>query len=135
MAVSDAAKQYYDRMFPGETAELLETDPEFAELFMNFAFDQVVNEEGQELPDETRWVAIMSTLIGCQGIDEYEKMLPAALNVGVSPIVVKEVVYQAVAYLGMGRVYPFLKITNDILKERGISLPLEKQGTTSVDNR
>ena len=135
MAVSDAAKQYYDRMFPGETAELLETDPEFAELFMNFAFDQVVNEEGQELPDETRWVAIMSTLIGCQGIDEYKKMLPAALNFGVSPIVIKEVVYQAVAYLGMGRVYPFLKITNDILKERGISLPLEKQGTTSADNR
>ena len=135
MAVNDAAKQYYDKMFPGETAELLETDPEFAELFMNFAFDQVVNEEGQELPDETRWVAIMSTLIGCQGIDEYKKMLPAALNFGVSPIVIKEVVYQAVAYLGMGRVYPFLKITNDILKERGISLPLEKQGTTSADNR
>ena len=135
MAVSDAAKQYYDKMFPGETAELLETDPEFAELFMNFAFDQVVNEEGQELPDETRWVAIMSTLIGCQGMEEYKKMLPAALNFGVSPIVIKEVVYQAVAYLGMGRVYPFLKITNDILKERGISLPLEKQGTASADNR
>ena len=125
MAVNDAAKQYYDKMFPGETAE----------LFMNFAFDQVVNEEGQELPDETRWVAIMSTLIGCQGMEEYKKMLPAALNFGVSPIVIKEVVYQAVAYLGMGRVYPFLKITNDILKERGISLPLEKQGTASADNR
>ena len=109
--------------------------PEFAELFMNFAFDQVVNEEGQELPDETRWVAIMSTLIGCQGIDEYEKMLTAALNFGVSPIVVKKVGYQAVAYLGMGRVYPFFKITNDILKESGIGLPLGKQGTTSTEGR
>jgi 4-carboxymuconolactone decarboxylase len=36
-------------------------------------------------------------------------MLPAALNLGVTPVEAKEVVYQAVAYLGTGRVLPFLK--------------------------
>lgn len=31
-------------------------------------------------------------------------MLPAGLNLGVTPIEVKEIVYQSVAYLGIGRV-------------------------------
>ena len=62
-------------------------------------------------------------------------MLPSALNFGVTPIEVKEIVYQAVAYLGMGRVFPFLKITNEVLTERGIELPLPSQATTTVENR
>ena len=72
-------------------------------------------------------MAIIATLIGCQGIDIYKDILPVALNFEVTPIEVKEIVYQAVAYLGMARVFPFLKATNEILKCRGIKLPLEGQ--------
>ena len=42
-------------------------------------------------------------------------MIPAAVNLGVTPIEVKEIVYQSVAYFGIGRVCPFLKGTNKIL--------------------
>ena len=52
-----------------------------------------------------------------------------------TPVEVKEVVYQATAYLGIGRVYPFLKATNEIFAARGISLPLEGQATTTIENR
>ena len=45
------------------------TDPEFAERFRHFAFDEVVNEDGQQLPGETRYLAILATLIGCGGAD------------------------------------------------------------------
>jgi 4-carboxymuconolactone decarboxylase len=62
-------------------------------------------------------------------------MLPAALNLGVTPVELKEIVYQAVAYLGIGRVYPFLNATNDVLREQGIELPLEGQATTDQDTR
>ena len=62
-------------------------------------------------------------------------MLPAALNFGVTPVEVKEIVYQAVAYLGIGRVFPFLKITNEVLTERGVELPLPSQATTTTENR
>ena len=54
---------------------------------------------------------------------------------GLTPVEVKEVVYQAVAYLGMGRVYPFLKAVNEILTDRGVRLPLEGQATTTMDTR
>ena len=46
-------------------------------------------------------MAILSTLLGCQGIDEFKAMIPADLNFGVTPVEVKEIVYQAVAYLGI----------------------------------
>ena len=48
---------------------------------------------------------------------------------------VKEIVYQAVDYLGIGRVLPFLDAVNDILTDRGISLPLEGQATTTMEDR
>lgn len=133
MSITEASKQYHERMFPGYKSKFLETDPEFIERFDNFAFDEVVNHDN--LDDKTRMIAILSTLIGCQGIDEYKAMLPAALNFGVTPVEAKEIVYQAVAYLGIGRVFPFLHAVNDILKTRGINLPLEGQETTTTENR
>ena len=48
-------------------------------------------------------------------------MVPAALNFGVTPVEVKEIVYQAAAYLGIGRVFPFLKAVNEILTDPGAS--------------
>ena len=43
--------------------------------------------------------------------------------------------YQGTAYLGMGRVRPFLRVTNEVFKARGIALPLAPQGTTTRENR
>ena len=133
MAITENAKAYHARMFPGYESDFLQTDPEFIEVFDNFAFDEVVNND--DLDDRTRMMTILATLLGCQGIDEFRAMLPAALNFGVTPVEVKEIVYQAVDYLGIGRVFPFLKATNQVLEERGIELPLPGQSTTNRDNR
>lgn len=114
---------------------LYETDPEFMERFEHFAFDEVVNEEGQQLPEETRYIAILATLIGCQGIDEFKIMLPKALDAGLTPVAVKEIVYQSVDYLGIGRTMPFLTSVNEILTERGIQLPLPGQAVTTFEDR
>lgn len=112
-----------------------ETDPEFMELFEHFAFDEVVNEDGQQLAPQTRYLVILATLIGCQGTDAYEEILPKALDAGLSPIVVKETVYQSVDYLGMGRMWPFLKATNEVFSEKGIGLPLPSQATATAEER
>ncbi|MGI6006296.1 MAG: carboxymuconolactone decarboxylase family protein [Ruminococcus sp.] len=133
MSISKFSKEYHERMFPGYHSSFLETDPEFIERFDNFAFDEVVNSD--DLDDRTRMMAILATLIGSQSIDEYKAMLPAALNFGVTPVEAKEIVYQAVAYLGIGRVFPFLHAVNDILTSRGVKLPLEGQATTTMDTR
>lgn len=131
--ISDFAKKYHEKMFPGCKSSFAETDPEFIERFDNFAFDEVVNHD--DLDDKTRFLAILATLLGCQGVDEFRVMLGVALNFGVTPVEVKETVYQATAYLGIGRVYPFLRVTNEVLIERGIKLPLEGQAATTTENR
>lgn len=112
-----------------------ETDPEFMERMEHFAFEETVKEEGLELPEETRFLAILATLLGCQGLDVYKDMLPKALDNGLTAVMVKEIVYQAVDYLGMGRVMPFLAATNEILTARGVKLPLPGQATTTMENR
>lgn len=114
---------------------LRETDPEFMERFEQFAFKEVVNEEGQGLEEMTRHMAILAVLLGCQGIEEFKVALPRALDGGVTPVMAKEIIYQAVDYLGIGRVLPFLDAANQILIERGIELPLPGQGTTTMENR
>ena len=53
-----------------------ETDPEFMERFEHFAFEEVVNEEGQQLDQVTRHMAILATLLGCQGLEEFKTELP-----------------------------------------------------------
>lgn len=112
-----------------------ETDPEFMRIVEHFAWEEVVEEPGQELPEETRYLAILAALLGCQGGDVYRELLPKALDSGLSPVMVKEMVYQAVDYLGMGRVMPFLAATNEVLTARGVALPLPAQGTTTRENR
>lgn len=130
----------HDKMnrFWHDEKTLAETDPDFIEFFTRFAYAEVVNEPGAnhpDLDDATRSMAILATLLGCQGIDEYEVMLPVALDSGVTPVQVKEIVYQATAYLGIGRTLAFLKKTNVVLESRGITLPLDSQSTTTAENR
>lgn len=129
------SEKYNDKILPVYESDLKETDPEFIEFFYNFAFDEVVNEEGRTLNDRTRMLAILSALLGCQGIDQFRAMVPSALDLGVTPVEIKETVYQAVAYLGIGRVLPFLNAVNDVFRSQGIALPLEGQSTTTPADR
>ena len=115
--------------------DLKNTDPEFTGRFEYFALNEVVNEENCQLDTETRYISVIAALIGCGGVDAFREMLKKALDDGISPITVKEIVYQATDYLGYGRMLPFLKCTNEILTDCGIVLPLEGQATTTLENR
>lgn len=112
-----------------------ETDPEFAAFLGRFALDEVVHEAGQQLDPVTRHMAIVATLIGCQGVAVFRMELPRALDDGLTPIMLKEIIYQAAAYLGVGRMLQFLDIANETLMARGVTLPLEGQSTTDADTR
>jgi 4-carboxymuconolactone decarboxylase len=102
-------------------------------VFDNFAFDEVL--QYGNLDTRTRLMVILATMIASQALAEYKVMLGGALNVGVTPVEVKEIVYHAVAYVGMAKVYDFLLATNEILQGRGIALPVAGQSTTSPETR
>lgn len=115
--------------------DLHQTDPEFMERFEYFARKEAVNEEGWQLPDQTRYLAILAALIGCQGVDAFQEILPQALDADVTAVMAKEIIYQATDYVGYGRMRPFLTIANEIFMTEGVSLPLPGQATSTLENR
>jgi len=133
MAISEEAHRNYDELFPRHVSTLKITDPELTEYFDNFAFDDVIRHGS--LDTRTRLIVQLAAIIGCQGLSEYRVMVGAALTVGVTPIEVKEIVYQSFAYVGMGKAFGFIHATNDVLTERGIELPLPGQSTTTPETR
>jgi 4-carboxymuconolactone decarboxylase len=133
MAISDTARKNHDELFPGHASTLAVTDPELIEYFDNFAFDEVL--QHGNLDSRTRLMTQLAALIAGQALSEYRAMLGAALTAGVTPVEAKEIVYQAVPYAGMGKVFDFLHATNEILTERGVALPLPGQSTTTPETR
>ena len=117
----------------GLWAGLKEKDPEFAELFDRFAGEDVKAQS--KLDEKTRYMAVLAALLGCQGKDCFKAVLREALDGAVTPVEAKEVLYQAAAYLGIGRVYPFFEAANEVMEEKGIALPLPGQSTTTAENR
>ena len=108
-------------------------DTEFAEFFGNFAYDEVVKES--KLDPRTRYMAIIATLLGCEGIDLFREIIPEALKAGLSPADAKEIIYQATAYLGLGRTFPFFDALNENLSDWGAELPLTPASTTTPNDR
>ncbi len=133
MCISETAQKNHEELFPNHKSTLKVTDPELIEVFDNFAFDEVLSYGN--LDTKTRLMVILASLIAQQTLSEYRVMLGGALNVGVTPIEVKEIVYQSVPYVGIAKAFDFIHATNEILESRGVKLPLEGQSTTTPETR
>jgi|WetSurMetagenome_2_1015567.scaffolds.fasta_scaffold03714_7 4-carboxymuconolactone decarboxylase len=131
--LSYAAVKNHKELWPDYESKAAKTDPELIEIFDNLAFDEVIAQS--KIDTKTRVMMIMGSCIAQGALTEYKMFVNAALNVGVTPVEVKEILYQSVAYVGMAKVVDFLSATNEIMRERGIALPLEKQSTTTCENR
>lgn len=57
------------------------------------------------------------------------------MNVGITQVEIKGILYQSVAYIGVAKAIDFLHATNEFIASKGISLPLEGQSTTSPEAR
>ena len=133
MSITETAIKNHEELFPNYKSTVKGTDPELIEVFDNFAFDEVIGYGN--LDTKTRVMMILASTIASQALSEYKVMLGGALNIGVTPVEVKEIVYQSVPYVGMAKVIDFIHATNDILVSRGIKLPLEGQSTTTPETR
>ena len=133
MKPNERAQKNHGELFPGHVSTLAVTDPELIEIFDNFAFDEAL--AYGYLDTRTRLMIQLAVLIASQALREYRVMVGAALTVGMTPIEIKEIVYQAVPYVGMAKVFDFIHTTNEVFTERGIPLPLPGQSTTMPDSR
>jgi 4-carboxymuconolactone decarboxylase len=133
MSITETALKNHEELWPDYKSRAMQTDPELMELFDNFAFDEVISYGN--LDTKIRVMMILGSTIACQAQGEYKMMVNAALNVGVTPVEVKEILYQSVPYVGIAKVLDFIYSTNEIFAEREIKLPLEGQSTTTPETR
>jgi len=133
MNMTEAAIKNHEELLPNHKSTLQITDSELIELFDNFAFDEVISYGNLDI--KTRVMMILASTIGSQALTEFKVMVGGALNVCVTPVEIKEIVYQSVPYVGIAKVLDFIHAANEILQSRGIELPLEGQSTTTPETR
>jgi len=133
MTTHDDAQQELATLFPSAMTSLSDTDPEFWAYHSDFALGEVLADSALSRSDRLTYQLAATIAIGAHA--PFRSLLAAALEHGVTPIQVKEVAYQAVAYVGSARVVDFIAITNEVLTQRGVALPLAGQSTTTPEDR
>lgn len=114
--------------------DLKKTDPELVEILDNLVGDDLKCEY-EKLTYDERMIIILSTLITNQSQELYEKLLTQSLQHGLQGVIVKEILYQAIVYVGLSKVYEFIDLTNNLFDENGVDVPLPGQSTTTRQTR
>ena len=128
----DRAKQKYQELFGPQTVAT-SSDPELMNILQRFIFGEVFYIGN--LDDKTRELITITVLATNQTLPQLKAHTNAALNIGVTPIEIREVVYQTAPFIGFPKVLNALDTINEVFKSRNIELPLEKKGTVTESER
>lgn len=109
------------------------TDPELLEMLQRNIFGEAFHIGDLSMRErELITVAVLTTL---QTLPQLKAHINAALNVGASPLEIRETIYNCAAFIGFPRVLNAVGVFNETAKERGIALPLQKAGATTDADR
>lgn len=126
---TDVCKQNYRLLFNGEALTGQGTDPEIMDILQKFIFGEVF--QTGSLTVKQREMITCITLAAQQALPQLKAHAGAALNVGVTPEELREVVYLTAPFIGFPKMLNALSTVNGVFEERGIKLPLEKQGSVT----
>ena len=133
LTMTEKAKNKYNELLKRDASLTKPNDPDLESIFNNFLYGEVYN-HGTLDPKLRELVALVS-LTASQGNDMIKPHVETALNIGVSPIEIKEALYQCSPYVGFPRVFAALEKANEVFKEKNISLPIESQSTVTEETR
>lgn len=129
----EVCKQNYTALFGGEALTGQGTDPEFMAILQKFIFGEVFTVGDLDL--KTRELITCTTLAVMQTLPQLKAHVAAALNVGASPVELREALYQCAPFIGFPKTLNAIAVMNEVFTEKGIRLPLEPQGTVTEENR
>ena len=130
---TDYCKATFAALFGGEALTGEGPDPEFMDILQKYIFGEVFA-VGQ-LDHRTRELITCTTLAVLQTLPQLKAHTAAALNAGVTPVELREAVYQCAPFIGFPRTLNAVATINAVFTERGIALPLEAQGTVTEQTR
>ena len=129
----DFAQNRYDELFKKEISSLKETDPDLYEIVKNFIYGDVA--QLGDLTLKQRELITLVVLTVNQQPEILEKHVNAALNICLTPVEIKEAIYQTAPYAGIPKAVIAAEAANKVFKERNIKLPVESQSTTDESSR
>lgn len=129
----EICKQNYRTLFGGEALTGQGTDPEMMDILQKFIFGEVF--QTGDLTLKQREMITCITLATMQTLPQLKAHAGAALNVGVTPEELREVMYLTAPFIGYPKMLNAVGVVNEVFQERGISLPLKKQGAVTESNR
>lgn len=128
----ERAKKKYQELFAEQIMES-KTDPELMNILQRFIFGEVFYTGN--LDDKTRELITITALTTNQTLPQLKVHTKAALNIGVKPIEIREIVYQLAPFIGFPKVLNAMDTINNVFISRGIQLPLENKGTIQENQR
>lgn len=131
--MTEKAKNKYNELLKRDASLTKPNDPDLESIFNNFLYGEVYNHG--TLDPKLRELVSLVSLTASQGTDMIKPHVETALNIGVSPIEIKEALYQCSPYVGFPRVFAALEKANEVFKEKNISLPIESQSTVTEETR
>ena len=133
LTMTEKAKTKYNELLKRDASITKTNDADLESIFNNFLYGEVYNHG--TLEPKLRELVTLVSLTASQGTDMIKPHVETALNIGVSPIEIKEALYQCSPYVGYPRVFAALEKANEVFKEKNISLPIESQSTVTEETR
>ena len=108
-------------------------DPEFMQILQRYIFGDLCYTGS--LDNRMRELVTITVLTTIQALPQLKAHLGACLNVGCTPVELREAIYQCAPFIGFPRTLNAIGVLNEVLTGRGVSLPLPRQGTVADDER
>ena len=117
------------------SSELTEAlnDPELAAVMKKYVYADIVRQA--KITQTERKLVEIVVLTTNQNHKFLAHVIDGSLNLGVKAIEIREALYHVAPYIGFPKVFEALDIADEIFTKHGITLPLEKQGTTTDADR
>ena len=109
------------------------TDGEFMQILQRYIFGDLCYTGS--LDNRMRELVTITVLATIQALPQLKAHLAACLNVGCTPVEIREVLYQCAPFIGFPRTLNAISAMNEVFQQNGIALPLPKQGTVTDQDR
>lgn len=129
----ERTNQKVEELFHMPAAGDAGTDPEFMQILQRYIFGDLCYTGS--LDNRMRELVTITVLTTIQALPQLKAHLNACLNVGCTPVELREAVYQCAPFIGFPRTLNAIGVLNEVLTDRGVSLPLPKQGTVADEER
>ncbi len=129
----ELSQKKHRKLFGESTSSKPELDPELMGILKKFIFGEVFYVGN--LDDKLRELITIVSLATQQTMPQLKAHTHAALNIGITPIEIREAVYQCAPFIGFPKTLNAVHAINEVFMERNITLPLENQSTVKEEER